>query len=45
MVGSTLAGYWTRSLISARYEHLDATEEAQKAKLLPVMKRWESGGK
>ena len=38
-------GAWRDRSSAARYEHLDATEEAQKAKLLPVMKRRESGGK
>ena len=32
-------GAWRDRSSAARYEHLDATEEAQKAKLLPVMKR------
>jgi len=32
-------GAWRDRSSAARYEHLDATEEAQKADLLPVMKR------
>jgi hypothetical protein len=32
-------GAWRDRSSAARYEHLDATEEAQKANLLPVMKK------
>jgi len=37
-------GVWRDRSSAARYEHLDATEEAQKANLLPV-RRQETGGK
>ena len=37
-------GAWRDRSSAARYEHLDATEEAQKANLLPVRQR-ETGGK
>jgi integrase len=38
-------GAWRDRASAARYEHLDATEEAQKANLLPVPNRRENGGK
>jgi len=32
-------GAWRSRAAASRYEHLDATEEAEKANLLPVMGR------
>jgi hypothetical protein len=37
--GLTETGRWRDRSSAARYEHLDVTEEARKADLLPVPKR------